>query len=240
MFGSLYKGYQRRGFIRRGRRAGSLYRKLGRFNTYSKYRGRRTRRYFSSNRVFKAMHRKDSIAPLLVSATTDQTGHLSFALSTMPGSGPYQNLYHQYRITKVKIAFINCNIQSKYNLADPEKPTDTFTPSLYTAINRTSTAFATTVSGIMSMNSCRFSLAGRSHYRQLCPSSLDQVYESSVTTAYAPEYKQWLSTDDPTVPHFGLDYILAGTTSEPGAFKYRAVVTAFVEYKNRKPNTDIS
>ncbi len=186
------------------------------------------------------MHRKDSVAPLIISNTTDQTNHLSFDLGDYPGTGPYQNLYHQYRIKKVKIEFIPCNVQSRYNLSDPTNPNAEFTPSLYTAINRTSTAFATTVGAIMSMNSCKYTLAGRYHKRYFTPSSLDQVYESSVTTAYAPEYQQWLSTDDPRVPHFGLDYVLAGTTSEAGAFKFRVVTTVWVEYKNRKPNTDIS
>lgn len=237
MFGSLASRYFRR--ARGSNRYRTTYKTRGlrRFAPKPRYR---RRRYSSANRVFSTFHRLDSIAALVQSNTSDQTGHLSFNLGQCPGSGPYQNLYHQYRIVKVKLQFIPCNMQSRFNLADPEKPTDTFTPSLYTSINRTSTAFANNVSKIMSMNSCRYTLAGRTHSRTLTPSSLDQVYESSVTTAYAPEYKQWLSTDDPTVPHFGLDYVLAGTTSEVGAFKYRLVQTVWLQYKNRKPNTDVS
>lgn len=201
---------------------------------------RRKRPFGSQNRIVSSMHRYDSVIPLVVSNTTDQSDHVSWDLGDFPGTGPFQNLYHQYRIKKVKIEFIPCNIQSRYNLSDPTDPAQEFTPTLYTAINRTSTAFANNVGKIMSMNSCKYTIAGRQHKRYFTPASLDQVYESATTTAYAPEYCQWLSTDDPRVPHFGLDYVLAATTSEVGAFKYRIVSTVWVEYRNRKPNTNVA
>lgn len=219
---------------------GMVYRKPARFFRVKRRRHYRGRRYGSANRDYNVMLRKDSVSPLIVSAATDQEDHLSWNLGQFPGSGPYQNLYHQYKINKVKIEFIPCNVQSRYNLSDPTDPNAEFTPSLYTAVNRTSSAFATNVTQIMSMNSCRYTIAGRKQVRFMVPSSLDQVYESAVTTAYAPEYKQWLSTDDPRVPHFGLDYVLAGTTSEAGAFKYRVVTTIWCSFKNRKPNTDVT
>lgn len=213
----------------------------------ARFQARRRRRQITSrrrnvkprNRVHTVVHRRDSIAPTLVSAATDSAENLRFALNTFPGTGPYAALYHQYRILKVKVEYIPCNTQAKFVL-DGEQPTDTFTPSVYTAINRTASAFPATVTDFMSMNSTQYCLAGRYHKRYFTPSTLDTVYNSAITSAYNPEYKQWISTGYTACPHFGLDTLLSASGSSAGSFKYRRVETIYVQYKNRKPNVSTS
>mgnify|MGYP000307947669 CR=1 FL=1 len=235
MFGSLTRRYFRR---RPGRFA--TYRSKG-LKRYSRGRHmtRRGRRVPPRNRYHTVVHRRDSIAPSLVSASTDQAENLRFALNTFPGTGPFQALYHQYRILKVKVEYIPVNYQARHQL-DGEQPTDTFTPTIYTAINRTASAFPATVTDFMSMNSCKFRLAGRYHKRYFTPSTLDTVYNTALSSGYNPEYKQWISMGYPSAPHFGLDTLLSATASSAGTFKYRRVETIWVQYKNRKPNTSTS
>lgn len=192
------------------------------------------------NRVQSVVHRVDTISPVLVSSNTvDATENLAFDLNQFPGTGPFVQLYHQYRINKVKVEYFPVNTQARYQL-DGEQPADTFTPSLYTAVNRTSSAFAASVTDFMSMNSCKYITAGRYHKRFFTPCTLDAVYGSVTASAYNPEFKQWISTAYPRAPHFGLGALLSASQSSPGSFKYRRVMTIYVQYKNRRPNTTTS
>ena len=91
----------------------------------------------------------------------------------------------------------------------------------------------------MSTNTCRYTLAGKYHRRAFMPQSLDQVYNTAVTTGYAPEV-QWISTDNTAVPHFGLDVLLSAATGDAKtSYKYRLVTTAIIKFKNRKPNIEL-
>ena len=145
-----------RGAFRSGRR-----RHISRFSRRTKPR----------NRVQSVVFRKDTISPALSSAAGDQGENLQCSLNTFPGTGPFQALYHQYRILKWKVEYIPVNTQAKFVL-DGEQPADTFTPSLYTAINRTASAFPTTVTDFMSMNSVQYNLAGKYHKRYFTPCTL--------------------------------------------------------------------
>jgi hypothetical protein len=154
--------------------------------------------------------------------------------SQIAGMGPFKDLYRQYKIVKVKYEFIPCNNVLK------EATATSFRPSIYTSINRTSSSFANTVIKQMSTNTVRYTLAGKYHCRSYCPMSLDQVYDTSVTSGYAPEV-QWLSTDHGTaIPHFGLDVLLSASQGDDSTvYKYRLVTTAIIQFKNRKPNVTL-
>lgn len=46
---------------------------------------------------------------------------------------------------------------------------------------------------------------------QIKPAIQAEAYKTAITTAYTPKWGQWLSTDDDTVPHYGLKaYAVAG------------------------------
>lgn len=245
MFGGLTKAYNhrykgRRGFVNRAARAY----KMGYFRRYRRRQagnvGRGARgvpRYLSSiGHTVTQVFRLDSITPFMTaSKNTDQYEHVVLLPSQIHGMGPWKALYRQYKVLKVKYEFIPCNNNLKEGTAS------TFRPTLYTSINRTSSSFANDVQKQMSTNSVRYTLAGKYHCRSFTPMSLDQVYDSTVTTGYAPEV-QWLSTDNGTaIPHFGLDVLLGNGFGDEAAeaYKYRLVTTVIIQFKNRKPNTDL-
>lgn len=249
MFGNLYNRYKSSGFIRK-RRAGSLYRKLGRYSSFryrGRGRGRRTRNIRSANRAITCIHRIEqynggsgNYAVDLVSDTLDVHKHVAPMLSEFPGSGPFKALYHQFRILKIILEFYPVNMQGRFNTEDDIAFADLYTPTLYTAVNRTADTFADNITKICSTNSMKSVTAGRYMKRIFVPCTLDQVYQSTTETAYNPEYKQWLSTTDTSTPHFGMDVLLSSTSSPKNSFKYKMRTTIVVQYKNRKPNTDLS
>ena len=209
----------------------------------------------SANRVYTHIHRLEQqitsdTGPQFMqfkSAATDVWDHLSVQLSDMPGSGPFKALYHSFRIVKVCFIFQPVAAQG---LMGPTSGTDNspaitpynrqYTPNLYTSINRTSAAFAQNSEQMMSTANVKWCSAGSYHKREFVPAILGQGYQSAVETAYDQLYKVWLSTEDTSTPHFGLDVVLGGTPAPPGAYKYRVITIATVQYKNRKANTDLS
>lgn len=249
VFGQLYNKYVNGGFMRK-RNPYSTYKKLGRFKSFrypGRYRGRRTRNIRSANRAITQIHRIEQYnggtgdyAVDLISGSLDVHKHIAPMLSQFPGSGPFKALYHQYRVLKIILEFFPVNQQGRYNTFDTDKPEDLYTPTLYTAVNRTADTFADNITKICSTNSMKSVTAGRYHKRVFTPSTLDQVYQSLTETAYNPEFKQWLSTIDTSTPQFGMDVLLSSTNSPVNSFKYKMRTTMIVQYKSRKPNTDLS
>lgn len=201
----------------------------------------------SANRAVTTLHRIEQYnggsgqyAISLVSGPLDIHQHIAPMISEFPGTGPYKALYRQYKVTKVIAEFYPVNSQARYQDGTEEDFCQLYTPTLYTSINRTSADFADNITKICSTNNMRSVTAGRYHKRVFTPSTLDQVFESAATTGYNPEFGQWISTDDTSVPHFGLDVLLSSTSSPKCSFKYKMRLTVHCQWKNRKPNTDLS
>ncbi len=249
MFGTLASTYLRR--ARGSNQYQSRYRSRGlkRFAPRPRPMPRRyrRRRLASANRVVTTLHRIEQYnggtgqyAIGFVSGPTDVSKHIAPLVSEFPGTGPYKALYRQFRVKKVILEFFPVNMQGRYNEGTEEDFCELYTPTLYTAVNRTSSNFADNITKMASCNSMRSVIAGRYHKRVFTPCTLDQVYESAVTTAYNPEYSQWISTEDTATPHFGMDVLLSSSPSPKCSFKYKMRTTVIVQWKNRRPNTDLS
>ena len=181
----------------------------------------------------------------LKSDVTDVPQHLTVSLSEFPGTGPFKALYHQFRIIKVTFLFTPVSGQAIWapgsnNIATVTPVTDQYTPTLYTSLNRTATGFATTVPLMMFTNNAKWVKAGNYHKRTFIPATLSQMYQSMTETAYQPEYRTWLSTEDTSTPHYGLDALLSATNAPKTAYKYKVTTIITAQYKNRKANTDLS
>jgi len=221
-----------------------------RFYPLHKYR-KKTRiprnRIASANRTITTLHRIEQYnggsgqyAIDLVSGTLDVKFHVAPLLSEFPGTGPYKLLYRQFRVIKVILEFFPVNMQGRYNEGSEEDFCQLYTPTLYTSINRTASNYADNITKMCSTNSMRSVTAGHYHKRVFTPCTLEQVYDTTVTTSYNPEYRQWITTEKTSTPHFGCDVLLSSTSSPKCSFKYRMRTTCIVQWKNRQPNTDLS
>jgi len=201
----------------------------------------------SANRVVTTIHRIEQYnggAQLyginLVSDTLDVHEHVAPMVSQFPGTGPYKDLYRQFKVKKVILEFFPVNMQGRFNTEDDVPFTDLYTPTLYTAINRTATDFADNITKMAATNNMQSVTAGRYHKRVFTPSTLDQVYQSMTETAYNPEYNQWLTTDDILILYFGMDVLLSSTLLFKGFFKYKMCTMIVCQWKNRKSNIALS
>lgn len=170
-----------------------------------------------------------------------RAGHLGRALSDMNGCVSYLNMFSQYRVRKIKYQFIPSTGEKA--VTDPSKATTQIRPLFTTAINRVSTSFPQDSEQIFTMMSARWTKAGTYHQRYFKPVTFDQVFRDPNTgetnPALNPSYDQWLSTNMPNTAQHGLSYVLGAAGDLPtGYFKYRLVTTMYVEFKNRRVNTD--
>jgi len=245
MFGKLAPRYFRR--ARGSNQYRTTYKTKGLKRFAPRTRMYRRRRLASANRVVTTLHRIEQYNGGtgqykidLISGTADVPKHVAPMVSQFPGTGPYKLLYRQFRVKKVILEFFPVNLQGRLNEGTEEDFCELYTPTLYTSINRTSSNFADDITKMCSTNSMRSVTAGRYHKRVFTPCTLDQVYETAVTTAYNPEYGQWLSTEDTSTPHFGCDVLFSSTSSPKCSFKYKMRTTVICQWKNRKPNIDLS
>lgn len=161
----------------------------------------------------------------------------SFSLSKMKQQADYCKLFEYYRIDKVVATFRykggTAGIASVAGGANWNESN----PLLYFKVDHNDITADTlaTMQESMKTKTHMFSNDKPEFSIQLKPAVQKMVYESSVTTAYAPEWGQWIPTIDPTVPHFGLKLYAIGYKSgsyDPGSisvtFKY------YVSFKNNE------
>ena len=203
MFGGLNRIYNHKtrmgaGGVQRVARAYHKgYFRRYKFRGYGRYRAANRRR--QGNRVITQVHRLEQYnggtgvhAIGIVSGNTDSTGQITNGISEFPGTGPFKALYHQFRVVKCTAIFEPVNMQGAFNTEDAVSTalTDYYTPTLYTAINRSGNGFALNITEMMSTAACKWTTANKRLVRTRRPCTLDQVFKSVVpgaSTAYSPE-----------------------------------------------------
>ena len=152
----------------------------------------------------------------------------NFSLSQCLQVAHYQALFEYYKINKVVVEF-------RYKGAE--------TPA-YTTINGTGTQnneiineinpvlyFKVDHNDVTADSLAKLKESGRTREKQLSnnspnftitlkPAVQAEAYKTAITTAYRPKWGQWLSTNDDTVPHYGLKcYAVAGAGNSPNMGK---------------------
>jgi len=202
-----------------------------------------------NNRVFSYKFRLMETA-LISNASVggvanDVHGSYKITVGILPNIQSYLRLYRQYRINKIKIEFLPAvtNKVVEEVTVVPGSTVDNVRPLFATALNRTDTDQPLNMSQIMSQPSAKFCQAGRYHMRYFTPSTFDSVFRPAISNALNPEYKQWIRTFDigqSEVQHHGLDWVLqAAPGFGDGMFKYRVIITAYVQFKGMKRDSTL-
>lgn len=175
---------------------------------------------------------------LAINVEASAVGHFeTFSLSKMKQQSDYASIFEFYRIDKIVATFRykggTAGIASVAGGANWNESN----PLLYFKVDHndiTADTLATmkesmkTKTKMITNNKPEFSIV-------LKPAIQSEMYRSSVSTAYTPKWGQWIPTNDPSVPHYGLKAYAIGYKSgsyDPGSlsvsYKY------YVSFKNNE------
>lgn len=187
------------------------------------------------------VERAENQQQLVINTEVNATGVFeSFALSKMKQQADYCKLFEFYRIDKIVATFRykggNAISQSQNAVAQAWGVNEV-NPLLYFKVDHNDNTADTlaTMKDSMKTRTHMFTNSSPEFSIQLKPATQKMIYESTVTTAYAPQWGQWIPTIDPTVPHYALKmYAIAyaDANNKPGtiavSFKY------YVSFKNNE------
>jgi len=180
---------------------------------------------------FKRFSAFNTINANNLSATNGAT---YYALDQVPGYAEFTALFDQYRITKVihrffpiSKAFTQTNVASGGAINVPPRfitavDFDDSTTAAFNDLRQYSTA---------EVVSCQTPVT-----RVIKPCVSTVVYESVGSSGYAPKSDVWISTNDPTVPHYGIKWSIGQNTASgaDNVFGYVPEVEFHLEFRLSK------
>lgn len=215
-FSRSYGPRKRRRLLGRSRRAG-IYRSM---------RSSKSADLFS----FK---RKALVDTVTVTNLSDVLKAYTFSLDKLPSYTEFTNLFDRYRICGVLVEFMP-SVDS-FEVGPGVSMTAFSLPQVRTIIDHTEDGAPLNFNDMYQYSKCKLTQGNRVHKRYLKPAVLTSAFESTVATAYIPKWKQWLTTDDPATPHYGLKVgINALPSSSSGSMYYRVYATYYFQCKDPK------
>lgn len=127
-----------------------------------------------------------------LSATTGvplATG-LTFSIDQLPAYTDFTNFFDQYRILQVRVTLAPGALGAN--------------SVIYSAIDYDDANVPITQSDLLERETCQITSSSIFLHRDLVPATLNQVYQSNVTTGYSVKHRQWIDSQNVSVPHYGL------------------------------------
>lgn len=160
-------------------------------------------------------------------------GVQTFQLSDINDASTFTQLYQEYKICAVKWEIIMGN---NVNTFDDLTQTHNYLPLLTTAVDY-SGSYGTVLPSMLSeyQNTRTQRMQGRIT-RYLKPRFLVQTYETLTSTGYKPS-RGYISTNDPTVPHYALLAYYSSPGVSPGVGtgqSYTQYITYYLKFKGKK------
>lgn len=174
---------------------------------------------------------------LVINTEAAATGHFeTFSLSKMKQQSSYADIFEFYRIDKIVATFRYKGGAAGIASVAGGANWNESNPLLYFKIDHNDITADT-------LNTMKESMKTKTHMIsndkpefsiQLKPAIQTEMYRSSVTTAYTPKWGQWIPTNDPTVPHYGLKAYAIGYKS--GSYDPGSIVVSYKYYVSFKNN----
>ena len=160
--------------------------------------------------------------------TTEMAAAMTFCLKDLPDYAEFTNLYDQFRICAVKTTIKMVNVPESTNQAFQaiSNTTNNIYPTIWYAPDHDDINYLS-VANLREYSRVKHKVLHPNRELVIMnkPSVLQQVYDGSATTAYAPDFKRkWLDIANPECPHFGLKFTIdfegkTPTTAAVWAFK---------------------
>jgi len=163
----------------------------------------------------------------------DILGAYTFSLSKLPNYTEFTALFDRYRINGVLIEFMPA--VDSFSTQPGVSMTAFALPQVRTIIDHTEDGAPANFNEMYQYKNCKMTQGNRIHKRFLKPAVLTSAFETAVSTAYIPKWKQWITTDDPTTPHYCIKYgINALPSAAMGTLYYRVYTTYYFQCKDLK------
>lgn len=155
-----------------------------------------------------------------------------FGLQNCLNANTYATMWDQYRINKVVITWTPIRTQMvQANVEDVTPSSTTNIPSWVVAKDfddLTPTSYTDTRTRFGSV----VRLATQGGKMIIRPACLSEIYQSTLTTAYSPNYGKWIDTANNSVPHYGVRFAMEA--AEPsGQYALECKTKIYVSFKNR-------
>jgi len=160
-------------------------------------------------------------------------GLLDFKLFNVPNASDFTSLYDEYRIVKVEVEIIPAFTSANNLLGSNGYPR---MHQIHSCVDYDGGNSGTTLASMMQYTNYKGSSIDRIHKRVIFPKIATEVFNTSVSTAYAPKWGQWIDTSNSSVPHYGMIYNIpvlpglpqTGADSQIGDLKMKY----FIEFRN--------
>lgn len=201
----------------------------------SKRTGKPKRQVHLFKRSYYAADIKTSITSLGVAQPASVAS--VFAFNLIPNVAEFTALYDQYKITGAKVVLTPALSEGINSPLFGSTSTLGFSP-VNSVIDYDDSTAPTSEAELLEYGSHKQTAPFKKHVRYLKPKVLQQIYQSSLSTAYRPISNQWLSTSSSSsVPHYGIKYWISAPNTPSGtagSMTYKMYVTLYFACKNVK------
>jgi len=159
-------------------------------------------------------------------------GGTYFYLGQVPGSSDFTNLFDQYRIRKVVLSF-KPNQQSFTSSTGSSAVTNIPT-RIVTAIDYDDSVAPTSLNELREYNTAQVNTMVESFTREIRPAVSIMAYEGVGSTGYCPKWDQWISTNDPGVPHYGIKWAVPSGVASTNGYQLAVEATFYLEFRMTK------
>lgn len=146
---------------------------------------------------------------------------LRFQLNFVPSHTEFTSLYDQYQIKAVKAQLIPKHTMTDQGIAEQG--------NMWSCIDYDDVTVPTSLNTILQYQNARRSRMHRTHKRYLKPMIATEIFNTGLTTAYAPKRNVWIDAAIDTVEHYGLKFWF---DSVPQTVTYDLMVTYYLAFKN--------
>lgn len=181
---------------------------------------------------------------ILNNTTLDVNGNLlatkvkEFNLNLVPQMLHYQALFEYYKIDKIVVNFrYKCSGQYANTTPGVGVAFNEINPIITFKVDHDDIALDPVVKLMESMKTKEKQLTNSqpNFAIQLKPAIQTEAYKNALTSTYVPKWGQWLTTQDPTVPHYGLK-MQVQCPAASGNAEYGQIMVQYKMYFSVKNN----
>lgn len=159
-------------------------------------------------------------------------GGTYFYLGQVPGSSEFTALFDQYRIRKIDLHFYP-NQQSFTSSTGASAVTNIPT-RIVTAFDYDDSVAPSSLNELREYSTAQVNTMVERFSRSIKPAVSIMAYEGVGATGYCPKWDQWISTNDPGVPHYGLKWTVPAGATSTNAYQLAVEAVFHLEFRMTK------